>query len=90
LFSRLIGQHGVHFDNDQAIQYIETHANELEWIITRPPGLVDVPDENTRVGAMKKMPMPPKLSFQGLAAYSVAAVQNDKAIRTADYVGYAK
>ena len=90
LFSRLVGQHGVHFDNDKAIQYIETQANELEWIITRPPGLVDVPNENTPVVAMKKMPMPPKLSFQGLAAYSVAAVQNDRAIRTADYVGYAK
>ena len=90
LFSRLVGQHGVHLDNDQAIHYIERQATELEWIITRPPGLVEVPEDKKPVIAMKKMPMPPTLSFQGLAAYSVTAVQDDNAIGTADYCGYTK
>lgn len=88
VFSRLVGQHGVHLDNDQAIHYLETHATDLEWIITRPPGLVDIPEDNKPVIAMKKMPMPPTLSFQGLAAYSATAILDENAIGTADYCGY--
>jgi putative NADH-flavin reductase len=37
----LRGDHGVHIDNDAAINYLESNANDIDWIITRPPLLVD-------------------------------------------------
>lgn len=88
VLGRVMGDHGVHVDNDQVIHYFETAADDLDWIITRPPGLVDVPNETRPVGALKKLPMPPKLSFQGLARYTVATIENSDAFKTVDYCGY--
>lgn len=90
LFSRLSGDHGVHVDNDQVLDYLETTASDIDWIVTRPPGIVDDPAELRAVIALKKMPFPPTVTFQQLAKYTVEAIIDNSFIHTANYCGHQK
>ncbi|MFT6802762.1 MAG: hypothetical protein ACJA2N_001953 [Salibacteraceae bacterium] len=83
----LRGDHGVHIDNDAAINYLESNANDIDWIITRPPLLVDEFSMGKVIG-LDKLPWPPKITFIDMAAYNVHLLGDEKAIKTAKYVGY--
>jgi uncharacterized protein YbjT (DUF2867 family) len=83
----LRGDHGVHIDNDAAINYLESNANDIDWIITRPPLLVDESSTGKVIG-LDKLPWPPKITFKDMAAYNVHLLGDEKAIKTAKYVGY--
>jgi uncharacterized protein YbjT (DUF2867 family) len=83
----LRGDHGVHIDNDAAINYLESNANDIDWIITRPPLLVDEFSMGKVIG-LDELPWPPKITFIDMAAYNVHLLGDEKAIKTAKYVGY--
>ena len=83
----LRGDHGVHIDNDAAISYLESNANDIDWIITRPPLLVDEFSMGKVIG-LDELPWPPKITFIDMAAYNVHLLGDEKAIKTAKYVGY--
>jgi uncharacterized protein YbjT (DUF2867 family) len=83
----LRGDHGVHIDNDAAINYLESNANDIDWIITRPPLLVDEFSMGKVIG-LDKLPWPPKITFKDMAAYNVHLLGDKKAIKTAKYAGY--
>jgi uncharacterized protein YbjT (DUF2867 family) len=83
----LRGDHGVHIDNDAAINYLESNANDIDWIITRPPLLVDESSMGKVIG-LDKLPWPPKITFKDMAAYNVHLLDDKKAIKTAKYMGY--
>jgi uncharacterized protein YbjT (DUF2867 family) len=83
----LRGDHGVHIDNDAAINYLESNANDIDWIITRPPLLVDEFSTGKVIG-LDKIPWPPKITFKDMAAYNVHLLGDEKAVKTAKYVGY--
>ncbi|MEH6344800.1 MAG: NAD(P)H-binding protein [Bermanella sp.] len=90
LISRLIGDHGVHVDNDEVLSYLENNGNDIDWIVTRPPTIVEDSTEQRKVAAFHKMPFPPKVTFHGLAIYTLEAINNDALIHTAKYCGFEK
>jgi len=90
VFSRLSGDHGVHKDNDQVLAYLEQNGGDISWIVTRPPSLFSDTKDTRTVVAMNKLPMPPRISFQSLAAYTLKVLEDDNLIHTAKYCGYEK
>jgi uncharacterized protein YbjT (DUF2867 family) len=87
--AHLRGDHGVHLDNDAAINYLAHHAQDINWVITRPPLLLDEPSMGQVVG-LDQLPWPPKATFKDLAVYNVGLLSDHKEIKTAKYVGYAQ
>jgi putative NADH-flavin reductase len=88
IVSRLNGEHGVHIDNNLALKYLENEADDVDWIVTRPPVLVDQPNTGKEVIALEKLPWPPVSSFRDQAIYSLAALSNNELIKTSKYCGY--
>jgi putative NADH-flavin reductase len=86
---RTRGDHGCHIDNDEAISYLETSARDIEWMVTRSPLIVAKPSEGKRVVALDIMPWPPVVTFEDMAAYTVSLIDDDKAVKTSKYCGYA-
>ena len=54
IVSRLNGEHGVHIDNNLALKYLENEAGDVDWIVTRPPLLVNQPNTGEKVIALDK------------------------------------
>ena len=47
------------------------------------------PSEGKRVVALDVMPWPPVVTFEDMAAYTVSLIDDDKAVKTSKYCGYA-
>lgn len=80
--------HGLHVDNDEAIRYLENSADDIEWIVTRPPLIVAQRSEGKQVVALDMLPWPPVVTFKDLAAYTVTTVRDDNAVKTSKHCGY--
>ena len=78
----------VHIDNNEALKYLENKAEDLHWIVTGSPVLVNQPNTGKKVIALEKLPWPPVSSFRDQAIYSLATLTNDDLIKTPKYCGY--